>query len=611
MKFPLNLVISIFVLILALTQCSDPIDPTIKFAEGDPFTSTIVPSEFIELDATQDNVVEGEKGTVIVCPKGCFVDENGKPVDGKVQIELSESYALEDCVLSNLTTVSNGAPLETDGMIYLNATSDGRQVRINKDIPLYIEMPTAMRKPGMMVYKGVRDEQGDMNWVSPKPVDEFLTTVDIQSLDFLPEAFQWTLELNMPYKEYKAATKQLAESLYYQLAVANVADLTKGLIATDYNEPHFNENKEVKNGAYTDQSFVVEKSGINLTDTIAADGFEGIDPAAVKAIKTEKYQNTFIATREFEARLKIIFKTCDNEILDLYVNNLEKNLYELDSIAATMIPEMTEAGHYIEAFKNFAAQRRTNVRQADKYAALLKGHYEKQRNAIRQELESQSAKRLTDLQKENDQVQKVADEYKKLLFKRESYRMETYGFQWSETGWINIDTGETPKAWSVGVPEGIMVSNGAEFDRVYTYFLYTGIKSLYRLNSTNKVDFYSGSGPDAGMIIPKEGTGVLLAIGYKGESPSIALVEHDLSKPLNVKLTLAAATLKQVKNTIARYDRYGISNSIKVDQEYQYVFYKEQQRQEALMDEARLTSHLRAIAFPCGPEAGGTYPMPN
>ncbi|MBL7941677.1 MAG: hypothetical protein JNM00_02870, partial [Flavobacteriales bacterium] len=502
----------------------------------------------------------------------------------------------------NLTTVSNGAPLETDGMIYLNATSDGRQVRINKDIPLYIEMPTAMRKPGMMVYKGVRDEQGDMNWVSPKPVDDFLTTVDIQSLDFLPEAFQWTLELNMPYKEYKIATKQLAESLYYQLAVSKVADLTDGLIATDYNEPHFNKNKEVKNGAYTDQSFVVEKSGINRADTIATDGFEGIDPAAVKAIKSEKYQNTFIATREFEARLKLIFNTCNNDILDLYVNNLEQNLYELDSIAATMIDEMTEAGHCIEAFKNFAAQRRTNVRQADKYANLLKGYYERQRNTIRQELELQRTNRLNSLQNESDQVQKVADEYKKLLFKRESYRMETYGFQWSDTGWINIDTGETPKGWSVGIPEGIVVSNGAEFDRVYTYFLYTGIKSLYRLNSKNKVDFYSGSGPNEGMIIPKEGTAVLLAIGYKGESAAIAVAEHDLGKPLSVKLTLAASTLKQVKNTIARYDRYGNNNSIKVDQEYQYVFYREQQRQEALLNEAQLLAELMAVAFPCGRE---------
>lgn len=89
-----------------------------------------------------DNVVEGEKGSIIICPKGCFVDRNGKIVEKNIDIEIAEALSLEDMLLSNLTTTSDGQLLETDGMIYFNATSDGEQLYINKENPIHIEIPT-------------------------------------------------------------------------------------------------------------------------------------------------------------------------------------------------------------------------------------------------------------------------------------------------------------------------------------------------------------------------------------------------------------------------------------------------------------------------------------
>jgi hypothetical protein len=70
--------------------------------------------------------------------------------------------------------------------------------------------------------------------------------------------------------------------------------------------------------------------------------------------------------------------------------------------------------------------------------------------------------------------------------------METYGFNWSETGWINIDNGTLPKDWNEQ-PLEITVSNGKQFDRVYTYIVYTSIKSLYRLNTNDNIQFYVGN----------------------------------------------------------------------------------------------------------------------
>jgi hypothetical protein len=128
---------------------------TIKMSPNDPFKSTMVKSHFFDINANQDNVIEGQKGTIIIMPKGCFQDESGEIVEKDVKIELAEALSMNNILLSNLNTTSDGKPLETDGMIYFNATSNGKQLTINKENPIHIEIPTSKKKPDMMV-KGMK-----------------------------------------------------------------------------------------------------------------------------------------------------------------------------------------------------------------------------------------------------------------------------------------------------------------------------------------------------------------------------------------------------------------------------------------------------------------------
>ena len=579
---------------MTLFQCNNnSITKTVKLQANDPFKNTIVPSQIFDIDGKQDNVIEGENGTVVVCPKGCFKNANGQIVEEDVKIELSEALSIEDMLLSNLTTTSDGKQLETDGMIYFNATANGEQLAINKDNPIHIEIPTKKRKPGMMAYKGIRDEKGNMNWIDPKALDNYLVTVDINTLDFLPKGFQTEVDKGMPYKNYKTATQGLTDSLYYQLSVINLYSLIKGFVPTDYNEPYYNQGKEVINGKYTAKSYLaLEFDEVSVYDS--ARSHRQIDPAIIKVIKSAKYQNTFIATREFEARLKVIFTTCNNAVLETYINNLDKNLYEVDSMAAIV------AGDYHnEAFINFSKQRLTRVKEADKYADLLKDYYTKQLAKVKSELEKGQEKLMRELNKKNKEAQKLADDYKELLSKREEYRMETYGLDWTETGWINIDNGELPKSWGPKTTEGIFVDNGKDFDRVYSYIVFTSIKSLYRLNTTDNVEFYAGNDQAKEMLMPNEGTAILISIGYKGETPSLALKEFELGLPIKYNLTLAPSTLDKVKEAIKAYEKYGKENKISKDLEFMAKFYKEEQRQKELQKESEFILRLWNIAFSC------------
>lgn len=577
---------------MLLTQCNSRLPDTVKLQPNDPFGATVVPSQTFNIDAKQDNVISGVGGTVVVCPKGCFKNSKGEIVTAEVTIELAEALTLSDMLLSNLTATSDGKPLETDGMIFFNATANGEQLAINREIPIHIEIPTDEKKAGMMAYKGIRDANGNMNWLEPKELDHFLVPVDLSMLDFLPSGFQAAVDNGMPYRSYKASTQALTDSLYYSLSSSADRKLMKELEPINYNEPYYDESEKVVDGKYAEESNDAEKDEGQRKDSAMSNC--GIDPAIIKVIKSEKYQHTLIATREFEARLRVIFKTCNNSILEIYIRNLDKNLYELDSMAAGAVSDTTLAMD----FNNFSKQRLTNVENSDKYAVLLKSYYDEQLSKVKSELEKARQEYSSMVNKKKAEVQKVVAHYQKLLLKREKFRMETYGFQWTETGWINIDNGTLPKTWGPQ-PLEITVDNGKALDRVYTYVVYKSIKSLYRLNTSDNENFYVGNDNERQMLMPKHSLATGIAIGYKGQTPWIAVREFETTSEPKFSLTLSETTLDSVKQAIRPYESYSAENRIGKDLEFMEKTFKFDQFFSLQEKEYVFIWRLKCVAYPC------------
>lgn len=579
---------------------SNEYSETIKFSESDPFKNTITESQFFDIDANKDNTVVGSQGTLIAAPKGCFLDKNGNPVTGNIKIELTECLSAEEMILSNLTTTSNGNPLETDGMVYINATSNGEQLRIDKSNPIYVEIPTEKVKAGMQVYKGSRDENGNMEWSEPKDLENYLVSIDLTHLDFLPKGFAAAVESGMPFRSYETATVELIDSLYYSLSESNGSFLTEGFENTDYNEA-YNLGNNVVDGKYTDESFETN-SNYYTVDTVAFDipqevssDFEcGVDPAKIKLLKTETFQNTLISTREFEERLQVIFKICRTDLVDMYVNNIEKDMYVIDRMVAS---KLKGNKIYQDQFIEFSEQKKTNVPGDKKYAAQLKEYYETELIKIKEELESAKNKAMQELQAKNEVADSVANEYKDLLFKRETFRMEKYGFEWSETGWLNIDNGTIPKTWGPQRLE-IFIKDGKMFERVYTYVIYISLKSLYRLNTNDGELFFVGNENERQMLMPKKEMAVGISIGYKGDQSFLGITEFTTGDQ-KVEISLTESSIEKIKAAILPYDNYTSENKIDKDLEYMEFFAKERERQKALISERKFIQSLWWIAFPC------------
>jgi len=402
---------------------------TFKMSQEDPFKNTIVESLIYHIDTQKDTLINTVHNTKVVFLKDCFVDAKGQVVKGNVSFEFAEAFSLDEILFSNLTTTSNKSFLETGGMLYVNASIDGKEVFINPKNPIYIEVPTPDFKPDMKLYQGTRDQNGNMNWVNPKPLQNYLVSINLNLLDFLPNGFE------------KAVRKQ-----HQNITIAEIDSIYYGLRKRE-----------------------IEVRGVSVK-------FEGIDSYIIKTIKAKEYQNTYIATREFEERLQYLFHSRDNTLIELYINNLDKNMWEVDEMVANMstdsVPIISElklsktkkgmVTYYIEEdtlgysydkkilFNNFAKQRKTNVREGVKYAQILQGFYEKKLKENRTKLNKIQEQIDKEEQKNTKNYNRLLNEYRIIEEERQTYRMQTYGFILTEKGWINIDRGTQPK--KMGLP---------------------------------------------------------------------------------------------------------------------------------------------------------------
>src|SRR5262245_26150986 len=117
----------------------------------------LVAEEYV-IPVGKDTTIETKHGALLKFPKGAF---NTSLLN--VTLEIKEAYSMEQMVLAGLTTQSNGKPLSSGGMIYINAKEKG--VRIGESIQ--VATPADYLEEKMQLFKGEADQDGNVNWIDP------------------------------------------------------------------------------------------------------------------------------------------------------------------------------------------------------------------------------------------------------------------------------------------------------------------------------------------------------------------------------------------------------------------------------------------------------------
>lgn len=250
-------------------------------------------------------------------------------------------------------------------------------------------------------------------------------------------------------------------------------------------------------------------AGDGYVDTAPTESYL-IPPSKVLAIWNPKFNNTNLATQDFEDRMKVIHGTCDKKVLEVYVSNLNTPLWKLDERVVKM--------GYAQ-FQQFADQKVGMIRIDDAHQKNLNAFYEKAVETIRekgkQELEAALKKerqwdKEMEREREKEQLRKgmresanLEEEYGFNLANVGKQLGKTLGFQIHGGGTvINIDAyvreatvnrqstvitdPETGKTAQITYePMSIEVKNAEKYGRLYLYLFSKEINSYQRLDFRN------------------------------------------------------------------------------------------------------------------------------
>ena len=114
--------IALFAILPALlfTSCGNK-SGGISFTPG---TDNLEIQKFV-IQADANEVIAGKQGAIFAIPSGAFLDANGNPVSGEVQIELREANSLKDILAGGLITKTGNDLLASDGMYKIEAFQNG------------------------------------------------------------------------------------------------------------------------------------------------------------------------------------------------------------------------------------------------------------------------------------------------------------------------------------------------------------------------------------------------------------------------------------------------------------------------------------------------------
>lgn len=468
-------------------------------------TGTGLPALVMTIDPKADTTMITPNGLVVDIPKGAFIDEAGKAITKPVRVTLLEAIDGVDIMKAGLSTMSGDTLLETGGMFYIDAQVDGKRAGIDATKPLTVMVPSEQADPRMMLYEGVMTEDGIVDWRNPQPLARTLVPVDISTLDFYPPGYLAKVaELGKD-----ATDKGYTDSLYFAFGGTLERKWLMGPKANNV----LTIDKVMSDTIY---SAYASSDSTTYRDV-------GIDPAKVQAIWNERFNGTNLATRGFEERMRDIHSTCDNQVLDLYANNLDKNLSQLDSMAVRM-------GH--GAFVSFALRNDGRVQLPDHAAERLRNvytewsqryaeaarktqevFYRKEAEVDQQAYKQQLGRQMKDAQQEQDRFRQefdanLKDALRQLGIEKNGPTREppitAYVANVTNPGWWNVDravfqstadrnsmsftdtnTGKT--ATLTYTPITIEIAEKDSFSELRVYLTPKALNSYQRVMETNDV----------------------------------------------------------------------------------------------------------------------------
>jgi len=192
---------AVAVLGLAIFYVAKTLKPKIDPTE----VGASLPTSVFNIDNTKDTVIETTNGIILHIPAYAFGD-----VD-YYDLGIKEALNALDIMESGLNTMSDSNLLATAGMFKITATKDGVELQLTNGKEITAQVPTDEIDPNIMLFDGVEDSTGNVNWVNPKKIKNYLVNCSFDELNFYPPGYLVKVAEN----GYDPTNKKFTDSLYW------------------------------------------------------------------------------------------------------------------------------------------------------------------------------------------------------------------------------------------------------------------------------------------------------------------------------------------------------------------------------------------------------------
>jgi len=562
--------------------------------------------ETFDINTAADTIIETRDGVVFAIPANAFNSDNSS-----IRVEIKTALTPADIINYGLSTMSNADLLQTAGMFSITGFANGRALTLNKDIS--VSIPAKEVNPAMQLFDGVEDSTGKISWINPRPIEKKLRTYDISTLDFYPPRYIPTLKALQ--KNYQ--NKKYTDSLYYSFSGYPHSAMPQK--ARKSNEINDYPTDTLLPYDIADSSIFGEAGEIYQ-----------IDPAKIKALWDKQFNNTIIATKEFEERLRYMHGLCFDGYIEVYLHNLDKPLYESDQFIA----DNTE-GEIRKKFLEFAARRDGSVMIAAGMQEKLSAYFQQRSKAYREAVEKTWTKyyaelnrlnKIADSKNREEELRNftreannfreefcinLTDAYKQIGIKRNCNDTlivppaeKFYNVTISTPGWKNLDvyvfdatenrqsmtytdpaTGKVAKLIYKEV--SIKIENEQQFDRVLVYLIPDSLSSFQRMQKKE-----SGFKESLNSLFRYNA----VALAYKGGQAYF--YRQAGLQPKEYSFSLSPLSNEQVK---AALEAYSFNKGKEIITEFEYRLFEQEEtlRQLQLIKDRQFREKIAASIYNC------------
>ena len=112
------------------------------------------------IDNTKDTAIVCRKGTIIGIPAGAFASAECTDC---IELKVDEMLDVQDMIVNNAHTQSDGQMLSSGGTLFIEATCNGKKLSGNTEQPVTYMFPTNKPQDNMTFWTS-SGAQGDLNW---------------------------------------------------------------------------------------------------------------------------------------------------------------------------------------------------------------------------------------------------------------------------------------------------------------------------------------------------------------------------------------------------------------------------------------------------------------